>query len=221
MRRPERRERQAQHLLGAGLADRAGDGDDRAAACARAPPRRSARARRADRPARRAADPRPPAPRPSLHDRQRRAGLQRRARRSRGRRSGRRGWRRRHRPARCVRLSMEMPVIAGGASPCEPSAGRRDEMPRWSRAALMRAPPTARQRSARLLLVGEGQHLVADVWPVSWPLPAMSSTSPAREPGDGRADRLAAVADLARARRAAAGPPCGSRPDPRCADCRR
>ena len=40
------------------------------------------------------------------------------------------------------------------------------------------------------------------IWPVSWPFPATTRTSPASKLADGRPDGLGAIADLARTRRA-------------------
>ena len=115
-----RRERARQHLLGAGLADAAGDGDDLAAVAPRA--RRSAEVAPAPssrssttisdpldpserRPARSSATTAVAAPRPAPR------------RRNRGRRSCSPLIAKNASPGAIVRLSIEMPVIASGLAP--------------------------------------------------------------------------------------------------------
>ena len=146
MRRAGRDRHEAQRLLGAGLADRAGDGDDPRRPCgarAATPRRRMAsstsatttqRARRLRTPPR-APPRRPPPPRPS----------QRVARRSRGRRAPRRRWRRTGRPAASVRVSIG-------------DAGR---------AAAIAAQ--ARRLSLRRSRRGPEGRLVVDCQPPRWP----------------------------------------------------
>ena len=157
---------------------------------------------------------------PFADDRQRGARLQAPARRNRGRRGARRRSRRRPRPARCVRLSIETPEIAARRGAFQPAAGRRDERLGASRgahaaasgrSAAPRAPRPDRRTAApcRRRLAG----LVA--------LAGNEQDVAFLERGDGRADRGAAVADLVGVRARRRAPPGGSRPGSRCADCRR
>ena len=68
---------------------------------------------------------------------------------------------------------------------------------RGHRTSLTGAPP-ARRRGARLPRRRTDRTSSPTIWPVSWPLPAITSTSPASQLAHGGADRLGAVADLAR-----------------------
>ena len=126
--------------------------------------RRSAQAPRADRRARRGAARGPSARCPSSHDAQAPRRPSAPPRRNHGRRGSRRVIATKASPGPMVRVSIDTPAIAGGASPCKPAAGRGDEIRRLPERAHSLASGGS-QRLARLFLVGERKHLVADRLP--------------------------------------------------------
>ena len=213
-------ERQAQRLLGAGLADAAGDRGDAGPGCARAP---RGRARSAphrvvdlDAAGRRRVDALPARGRPA-----------------------------RPRPCRSASATKSWPSWCGPRSAMNSSPARdraridRDAArPTSRRARGRRSRPRARPRSraarscaalpaARRALRGpraassNGSTRSPTICPLSWPLPATTSTSPACSSLDRGADRGAPVADLDRRPGRPRGSRGGSPPGPRCAGCRR
>ena len=219
-----RREHGAQRFLGAGLADRARDRDDRAASCARAPPGRGAPSRRARHARRRAAlasqrvgvrfARRPPPRRPSRRPR----------RRSHGRRGRRPGSRRRGRrlQACACRSKRRSTTPRHGAERAR--LQRRDKLePGPERlescvSSLMRQAPAAPRDG---VVIGKRQHLRRRRSGRSrGPCRRRRGRRP-RQHRDRRADRLRR-GRRSRARRAPPrGSRRGSRPGPRNADCRR
>ena len=217
-------ERERQRLLGRGLADRAGDRDDLAPPSAPAPRRRDRAAPRARRRRRcsgasspkrvahgrrhdRARPPRAPPPALSA--------------------AATKSWpswtsplmAKKASPGAMVRLSIEMPVIACRQRADAGAARRRvDRLRRPQRGHARRL---GRERRRDRLVIGERHDLVADDLAGLVALAGDQQHVAALELGDRAADRLAAVADLAGARRRRSGWRRGSRRDPRCADCRR
>ena len=122
-------------------------------------------------------------------------------------------------PSFRVRVSMESPFTAkaraglaqGGAFGFGGGPQRSCRAPSRSD-----APPSPLPRGRR-----KGRTSPPTYWPVSWPLPAITSTSPSSSAAMAASDRLCAVADLARAVGARPGFRCGWRRDLRCGDCRR
>ena len=194
------REREAHGLLGARLADRAGDRDDRGI---RAPARRAAEAAHGvqhvghdDQPARVGRAPGGP-------------GFRRRLRADAplSRAAATKAW-----------PSWTSPWIAKKRSPGRqgPGVDRRPVRParrRARRAAPVAASISSRVQSGALMTrlsamaarisswSENGSVRSPTIWPVSWPLPATTRTSPGSSARDGRADGLGPVADLAGAGR--------------------
>ena len=199
-----RAERGAQHLLGRGLADRAGDGDDAAA---------EPRARRAAqgverRPARRARSAAArPAPRPrAMRDTSAAAAPAASA-------SATKSWPSRasvsatnRSPGARVRVSIDTPLAAQSRGPRRrwPPPPRRGSRAGRGRASSCASPSSAATRRSPARRRRRDSTSSPIVWPVSWPLPAISSASPGCSASTARQDRLGAVADLVRAGAAAA-----------------
>ena len=198
LKEPERRHRRArvgehlgQHVLGAGLALRAGERHDRDVG--QPGQRRGGRARPGRPPGRR---PRHAGSRRCRARTARRPRRRRRAaRRSRGRRRARRRSRRTGRPRSAIRLSRNAgpvdrrrPVVVDRlAADDAGDLGQRHGDHRATRPPARRAARRGRRTGARCPAIS---------WPVSWPLPATTTVSPGAGQRHRQRDRRAPVADL-------------------------
>ncbi len=99
-----------------------------------------------------------------------------------------------------LRVSIDTPVAAQPAGPAPPVARTASAA---VHSGVISSGPLEIVRTAFGDLAGdlgivEGKVLSPMIWPVSWPLPAMTSRSPGREFGDRGCDRAAPIADFDR-----------------------
>ena len=196
----------AQHLLGRGLADRAGDADHLARVRAR-PARAERGQRRPARPARSAAARRPPRPRARATPARRRRPCPAPRRRSRGRRAT--SVRATNRSPGCsVRVSIDTPVAA--KSRRRPPAGGGGRLGGGPERGHDTRPVQRGDGDAGLFGIVEGIDVVADDLAGLVALAGDQQRVARAERVDAAQDRLGPVADLGRAGAALAAPRRGS-----------